>query len=154
MTKLVITESQYNRIFGLKEDIFPDEANRDESSVDTVIKGKRNVGFLPIRKYNANLLKDIHNAGLETIELIQDNNESKKAYIFYRKNFEKQAKKLANIAIKYDGYLPASPEQGITADEVYQIGRLLGYDRDSVVNFVLDKFDLRANYFSNKNIYK
>jgi hypothetical protein len=152
MTKLIITESQYNRLFN--EDIDPSEAYRDENGIEAVINGRRNVGFLAVRDYNKNLIKNIKEANLKIIKLIQDNSPDKYSLIFFRSGHENQALELAIIAKKYDGYLPASPDQGITADEVYKIGRLLGYYRDKVIEFVCNKFNLRPDYFKNKNIYK
>jgi len=155
MTKLIITTKQFNILREhLEEEIDPSEASEDSKALDTVINKKRNVAFLISRgKYGLDNLKKAVDAGLGVIKFNQDNNPNKLGYMVYNHGYEKQAQELANIAIKWDGYLPCAPDQGISADEVFRIGRLLGYNRDSVVQFVCDKFNLSPNYFKDINIY-
>lgn len=154
MPKLIISEKQFKILKEhIIEDISRDDANRDSNSVDTVINKQRNVGFIPVRgKEGQYELNRAIKAGLGLIKFRQDTPD-KIAYVIYNHGHEKQAQELANIAIKHGGYLPAGPHQGITAEEVYRIGRLLEYNRDEVIDFVCTKFNLDPSYFENTNIY-
>lgn len=154
MAKIIITEKQYNLIKeSIDEDIHPSDAYRDMDDIQTIIDGKRGVGFiasLSPERLNE-MVKKADDAGLNVFKIQRAKDA---AYVIYADGYEKQARELVNIAQKYNGYLPASPKQGITPDEVYKIGRLLGYYRDSVIDFVTRKFDLEPDYFDNTDIYK
>ena len=150
MAKIIITEKQYNLIKeSIDESIDPSEAYRDEDSVQTVIDGRRNVAFIPIRGNNK-IFQLAINAGLNMFKIQRERDA---VLIMYNDGYENQAKELAQIANKYNGYLPCTPDK-ISADEVYRIGRLLDYNRQPVIDFVTDKFNLRPNYFNNTDIYK
>ena len=110
----------------INETIRSEEAHRDKSAIQTVIDGKRDMGFITIktavdigRDEFWNLVKT-HNLG--TIKLPENPFE---AYIFFNKGAEKKAKELAKIANKYGGYLSYEA----TKQESKRIGELLGYDK-------------------------
>lgn len=129
MAKLIITESQYNRLIDkIKEDIDPEEALNHNNALQTVINGKRDVGFFggATKQDFNNLIK----SGLKYIKVGKNN-----AYVFYRDGSEENAQMLASIARKNDGYLPTK-----TPEETYVIGILLGYHKEKVKNFVEKKF--------------
>jgi len=137
MAKIIISEKQLNLIKNMiMEEIDPSEAYRDESAVNTIINGKRNVGFLATYYKEAHeLLKKAKKAGLKVISIPQDLNANSMANIIYRSGYEEQASKLASIARKNGGYLPIE-----TPEETYNIGILLDYNKEAVKQFVLDKF--------------
>jgi hypothetical protein len=113
----------------VNEAIKAEEAHRDKSAIQTVIDGKRDMGFITLKtavdlSSNEfwNLVKT-HNLG--TIKLPQNQFE---AYIFYNKSAEKKAKELAKIANKYGGFLSYEA----TKQESKRIGELLGYDKADI----------------------
>jgi hypothetical protein len=139
MTKLIISERQFNLIKEhLSEEIDPSEAYRDKDSIDTILSGSRNVGFLAVYyKEHVDLLEKAKEGGLKVITMPQDIGSFGKstANIIYRPNHEKEAMRLAAIARKNGGYLPIN-----TPEETYEIGILLGYYPEKVKEFVLKKF--------------
>lgn len=139
MAKIIISERQYNIIKEhLSEEIDPSEAYRDEGAIDTIISGKRDVGFLVVYYPQAKeLLKKAIVSGLKTISMPQEEGSFGKttAHVIYRNGFEEEAMRLAKIARKNGGYLPTN-----TPEETYEIGILLGYYPDKVKEFVLNKF--------------
>lgn len=154
MAKIIITQKQYNLIKeSIDEEIHPSEAYRDMDDIQTIIDGKRGVGFIAalVPSILNDMVKKADEAGLNMFKIQRAKDA---AYVIYADGYEKQARELVNIAQKFDGYLPCCKGQGITPDEVYRIGRLLGYYRDNVIEFVTDKFDLDPNYFDNTDIYK
>ena len=139
MAKIIITERQYNLIKEhISEEIDPNEAYRDETSVQTVLNGKRGVGFLVVYCPQAKeLLKKAIAGGLKTISMPQEEGSFGKttAHVIYRNGFEEEAMRLAKIARKNGGYLPTN-----TPEETYEIGILLGYYPEKVKEFVISKF--------------
>lgn len=137
MAKIIISERQYNVIREhLLETIEPEEAYRDEAAVQTVIDGKRNVGFLATYYDDAKpLLARAKKAGLKVISMLQTSHKGSSANIIYRDGSEEEAMRLAKIARKNGGYLPIE-----TPEETYEIGILLGYNPEKVKEFVLKKF--------------
>ena len=139
MAKIIISERQYNVIKQhIKEEIDPSEAYHDEAAVDTIINGKRGVGFLAVYYDKAKvLLQKALDAGLKVISIPQEGGmvKSSIANIIYRKGYEEEAQKLFKIAKRNGGYLPVN-----TPEETYEIGILLGYYPEKVKEFVLKKF--------------
>ena len=139
MAKIIITERQYNLIKEhLSEEIDPHEAYTDEGAIDTIIAGKRDVGFLAVYyDVHKELLNKATEKGLKHISMPQKGGMFKDsvAYIIYRPGSEEQAMRLAKIARRNGGYLPTN-----TPEETYEIGMLLGYYEDKVKKFVSDKF--------------
>jgi hypothetical protein len=119
----------------ITESIRAEEAHRDKSAVQTVIDGKRDMGFITL-KTSVDLSRDefwnlvkAHNLG--TIKLPGNQFE---AYIFFNKDAEKKAKELAKIANKYGGFLSYEA----TKQESKRIGELLGYAKEDI-NWYLNK---------------
>jgi hypothetical protein len=137
MAKIIITERQYNLIKEhISEEIDPNEAYRDEGAVQTVIDGKRDVGFLATYYADAEaLLHKAKKVGLKVISMPQSSHKWSSANIIYRDGSEEEAMRLAKIAKRNGGYLPIN-----TPEETYEIGILLGYYPEKVKEFVLDKF--------------
>lgn len=115
MARIIITTRQLNLLKEhIVEDVSPSQVNRDETCVSSVINKQRNVGFLSV--YGPQTQKQLNrilDAGLGVIKFRQDSPYSL-ALVFYNHGHEKQAQELANIAMKYGGYLPCAPDQGIT----------------------------------------
>jgi len=139
MAKLIISERQFKLIKEhLSEEIDPSEAYRDEGAIDTIIAGKRDVGFLAVYfDQHRELLKKAIENGLKYISMPQKISSFKNsvAYVIYRPGAEDKAMRLASIARKHGGYIPIQ-----TPEETYEIGMLLGYYEDKVKEFVLKKF--------------
>ena len=139
MAKIIISERQYNLIKEhIKETIEPEEGYKDESSLQTILNGKRGVGF--IVDYNPKakeILKKADEAGLKRISIPQKEGSFGKtiANVVYRNGYEEEAMRLAKIARNNKGYLPTN-----TPEETYEIGILLGYNPEKVKEFVLKKF--------------
>jgi hypothetical protein len=119
----------------VNETIKAEEAHRDKSAVQTVIDGKRDLGFITL-KTTVDLSIDefwdlvkTHNLG--TIKLPGNPFD---AYIYFNKGAEKKAKELAKIANKYGGYLSYEA----TKQESKRIGELLGYAKEDI-NWYLNK---------------
>jgi hypothetical protein len=117
----------------INESIRAEAAYRDRSAIQTVIDGKRNMGFITIvssvdtsREEFWKLIKT-HN--LETIHLPGNEYD---AYIYYRKGAERGAQELAKIANRYGGYLSYEA----TERESRRIGELLGYDRRDIDAYI------------------
>lgn len=112
----------------LNETIKAEDAHRDENAIQTVIDGKRDLGFLTV---NGSTLPEkiiwtmIKDGGLKTIKLPENKHN---AYIYYRPGAEKKAKELADIANKYGGYLSWEA----TKEESKRIGELLDYDKRDI----------------------
>lgn len=136
MAKLKITEGQYNKLQRrLVEEIHPSDAYNDSDSIQTVLDGRRDVGFIcDYAPHTKILIQKVIDAGFKTIP-VEQKGFGRSAYVFYRNGAEDEANRLAKIARKNNGFLPTkSPE------ETYVIGILLGYDKLSVRDFVQSKF--------------
>ena len=139
MAKLIISERQYSLIKEhLSEEVDPSDVYRDEAAVQTVLDGRRGVGFLVVYyDVHKKLLDKALKSGLKAISIPQEVGSFGKsiAYIIYRNGFEEEAMRLAKIARKNKGYLPIN-----TPEETYEIGILLGYYPEKVKEFVLKLF--------------
>ena len=117
----------------LAESIRAEEAYRDTGAIQTVIDGKRDIGFITIKssvdvseKEFWTLVK-IHNLG--TIHLPENEYD---AWIYFNKRAERGAQELAKIANRYGGYL----SHEATERESRRIGELLGYDRRDIDSYI------------------
>ena len=116
----------------LNESIKAEEAYRDENAIQTVIDGKRDLGFITIigsTLPEKTIWGMIKGGGLKTIKLVGNTH---KAYIYYKSGAEKKAKELADIANKYGGYLSWEA----TKEETQRIGQLLNYDKRDIDLYV------------------
>jgi hypothetical protein len=117
----------------IKEYIDPSEATNDISSIKTIIDGKRNIAFTAEKNNSKGTWKFIQQTIKENdLQVMFVKGNPGNAYIVYKKGSEKDAKKLKDIAEKYDGYLyyAASPE------DTREIGRILNYDPKKVEEFI------------------
>ena len=116
----------------LKEAINASEAYRDDNAIQTVIDGKRDLGFITLRGSTISektFWEMINNNGLKTISV--PSNEYK-AYIYFRKGAENKAKELWDIAEKYDGYL----SYNATPEDSRRIGQLLDYKESDIEDYI------------------
>jgi hypothetical protein len=116
----------------LNETIRASEAHRDENAIETVISGKRDVGFITL--IGSTLGRDlfwpgVQRGGLKTLRVPSNPYE---CYIYYRPGAEKDAEELRDIAEKYGGYLAYDA----TEEDTRRIGELLGYDKGDVEDFI------------------
>jgi len=121
----------------LREAISASEAHSDADAIQTVIDGKRDIGFIILigttlgRDNFWDLIKK-HN--LKTIKVPSNDYD---AYIYYNERGESKAKELWDIAEKYGGYLSYKA----TAEETRRIGQLLNYKESDIEGFI------QKNYF-------
>lgn len=123
------------RLIDIFEEIDPSEAYRDLDGLMTIVNGKRNIGTLTLDKKNNKSIKIL-------LKIIKDNNlnlldipSNKRMTIVYRDGYKNGAKELRDIAEKYGGYFHYNAEP----HDVFKIGILLGYNVDSVINFIKNK---------------
>ena len=125
----------------LKEIINAADAHRDESAVQTVIDGRRNLGFITLSSTTMPEetfwdLVEKHKLG--TLEVPSNPHG---AIIYFRAGAEKEARELRDIAEKYDGYLAYDA----TDEDSRRIGELLGYRTEDVEAYIEKNKKLRAN---------
>lgn len=116
----------------LREAISASEAYRDENAIQTVIDGKRDVGFIPLigttlGRDNFWTLVKKHN--LKTLKVPSNDYE---AYIYYNERGEAHAKELWSIAEKYGGYLAYNA----SIEDTRRIGQLLGYNDADIEDYI------------------
>ena len=124
---------KYIKEYKLFETVNPKEMTNDKSSFFSVLYGKRNICF--IGRKHPFYLELAEKNGINVIEVPKNDEDEPISYIFYKKEKEKEAKELENIALKYNGYLSVNA----TAEETYRIGILLEYDEDSIKQFIKSK---------------
>jgi len=126
--------------FKIFEDINPKDITGSKKkefdySIQTIIDGKRDVGFIS-DVWSPDLVR-IEEKGLKVIKTKPN------TYIVYKD--EKKAKRLFDIASKHDGYLnDQSPE------EAREIGELLGYTSKSIEKYVKKRYR-KVEDFNNWN---
>lgn len=115
----------------LIESIDPSDVYTDEGSLDTIIKGKRNIGTLHRPPLWMKKLIEKHGLKLIKIDL-----NPQDLFIVYRPNSEKQVEELLSIVNKYGGYLSYQA----TKEETIRIGQLLGYHQDKIDQYVKERY--------------
>jgi hypothetical protein len=134
------------------EEINASDAYRDEDALQTVIDGKRNLGFISLKHniFSSDEFFDIikkHDLG--TLAVPSNDYD---AFIYYNKNAKKEAEELRDIAEKYGGYLAWDASE----KDSRRIGQLLGYkqqDIDDYINKQRTKYpDLYKENISTKHI--
>lgn len=115
----------------LIESIDPSEVYSDEGSLDTVIKGKRDMGSLHRPPLWMKRLIKKHGLKLIKIDL-----NPQDLFIVYRPGSEKQVEELLSIANKYGGYF----SYRATKEDTIRIGQLLGYHQDKIDQYVKEKY--------------
>jgi len=120
-----------NYIFeNINEDIDASEARDDESSLQTILNGKRNIALIGLS--NPLIKEKVINAGLNIINVHQtDHPSSIETSIVYRDGHEKQANKLHDFMKSRGGYV-----NDRTPQEAYIIGKLLEYSDESILQYV------------------
>jgi hypothetical protein len=121
----------YSYVDFLIESIDPSEAYTDEGVLDTIIKGKKNIGTLHRPPLWMKKLIERHGLKLIKIDL-----NPQDLFIVYRPGSEKQVDELLSIANKYGGYL----SHRATKDETIRIGQLLDYHQDKIDQFVKKRY--------------
>jgi len=116
----------------IAESIRAKEAYRDESALQTVVDGKRDLGFITISV--SPLEKEVFwstvkEHGLKTLPV---KGNQYQAYIYFRKGADEKAKELRDIAEKYGGYLAWNA----TEEDTRRIGELLSYDKKDIDSFI------------------
>lgn len=107
------------------------EANDPLSSIQTLIDGKRNVGFISFDKSMINHIKEL---GIKIIPT-RNHGEDLMNGVIYLDPGKKDAIKLYKIAMSHNGYLnDQSPE------EAREIGELLGYTDENIKQYIWDKY--------------
>ncbi len=112
----------------LLETIRASEAHRDEDAVQTVIDGKRDLGFIAVKTSTMpeeQFWQAIEDNGLKTIRVEGNIYE---AYVYFRPEAIDQALELKAIAEKYAGYL----RWDATEEDSRRIGELLGYAKEDI----------------------
>jgi hypothetical protein len=116
----------------VNKDIDPLEANTIIKSVQTIVDGKRDVGYITLKNQPKDEIKKIN-------ELIKDNNlkiqsikGEQEPIIIYKAGSESAVKELKDIAEKYDGYLSIKA----TKEESRRIGEILGYSKESIDKYI------------------
>ena len=98
------------------------------TSIQTVIDGKRDVGFICLDSESKKIVKE---NGLKMLRT------KSTTFIIYRneKESEEKAKKLFDIAMSHKGYLNDQ-----TPKEAREIGKLLGYTEKSINKYIKRKY--------------
>lgn len=120
----------------LNEAIRSEEAHRDADAIQTVIDGKRGLGFIAL--IGATIDRDlfwtlVKEHGLKTMKVPSNPYEG---YIYYRKRYEKSAKELLEIAERYGGFLA----HNATKEETRRIGQLLGYEKRDIDKYIQERY--------------
>jgi hypothetical protein len=119
----------------IKEEIKASEAHYDNDAIQTVIDGKRDLGFITLKAATltkGNFWDIIDNNNLRVLKVPSNPYE---AYIYYRPGAENKAKELKDIAEKYQGYL----SYRATDNETRRIGELLGYSKEDIESHIEDR---------------
>lgn len=123
-----------NSLSTLKEEISAKEAYNNLGSIQTIISGRRNIGWITFPKKQE--LSLIRGSGLETLPVPLNPN----SYIIYRQGFEKEAEELLNIANKYQGRLSVNASE----EDSRRIGQLLGYKQSDIEDYILHNKQFRS----------
>ena len=115
------------------EEINASDATNDESSIQTVIDGKRNLGFITPKVSSSvpydKFLDIVKKHDLGVLE-VPSNDYG--AFIFYNKKAKKEAEELRDIAEKYGGYLAWDASE----KDSRRIGQLLGYKQQDIDDYI------------------
>jgi hypothetical protein len=124
----------------LKEEIKAKEAYRDEDAIQTVIDGKRELGYITLKLSTIpeeTFWNIIENNKLKTLKVPSNPHG---AYIYYIEGAESKASRLKDIAEKYDGFLAYYA----TEEDSIQIGRLLSYREEDIEAYIEHNRKLRG----------
>lgn len=110
------------------ESIRAAEAYRDEDAVQTVIDGKRDLGFITLRTSTMPVDDFWQALELNALKATPVEGNKYEAYIYYRPGAEDQVLELKAIASKYGGYL----RWDATEEDSRRIGELLDYTQEDI----------------------
>lgn len=116
----------------LKEAISASDAYSNKNAIQTVIDGKRDLGFITLIGSDipeSTFWSLIKNNGLKTISIPSN---KYKGYIYFRNGSEDKARELMDIAEKYGGYLA----HNATPEDTRRIGQLLGYHESDIDDYI------------------
>ena len=135
------------------EEINASEAYRDEGAIQTVIDGKRNIGWIALKASSSfsSKYKDffdiIEKHNLDTLKVPSNPYD---VFIFYRKGSKKEAEELRNIAEKYGGYLAWNASE----EDSRRIGQLLGYKQQDIDDYINQQKEKYPNLHKENNFIK
>lgn len=138
----------------LNEDIDASEAYNNNDAVKTVLSGKRNVGLV---KLSLNQVEELKKSGLNVIFLFPEGSEIRReyykelsssgwgesgakyyvdnSYIIYNNKGKDDAFKLYEYMKSHGGFVSDD-----TPDEARYIGKLLGYNDESINQYINKKY--------------
>jgi len=125
------------KLKNILETIKASEAYHDRDAVQSVMDGKRELGWITLKASSDFEPKEfweiIKQNNLKTLKVPSNPFE---AYIYYRPGADAKAKELRDIAKKYEGYLAWDA----TEEDSRRIGELLGYIKSDIDAYI------RKNY--------
>ena len=111
----------------LREEIDAMQATTQDGSINTIIDGERNIGFIvEPNKYVRDIIKQYH------LKVIRVPSHPNNTYIIYKPESETEANELLAIAEKYGGYLSVHA----TKKDSFRIGQLLGYKESDIYDYI------------------
>lgn len=113
----------------LREVISASEAHTTTGSIQTIVDGKRNVGFMQLNKREVDYVSSL---GLKLIKVPSNKYDS---YVVFKSGYESDAMELLEIAEKHDGYLSHKASDDVTR----RIGQILGYNVEDIEKHIKDK---------------
>lgn len=116
----------------INEDIDPLEAITIVGSVQTIVDGKRDVGYIVLKHSSKDEIEQIKTLVSDNNLKIQPVKGEQKPIIIYKTGNESAAKELKAIAEKYNGYLSYKA----TEEESRRIGEILGYSKESIDKYI------------------
>jgi len=150
----------------LNEVIDASEAYTDEGAIQTVLDGKRNVGYVQL---TSGEIEDLKSKGLNIIPVFPKRSKVRKeyikslssggwgkagatyfadvSYIIYNNQGEDDAYKLYDYMKARQGFVSDN-----TPDEARYVGKLLGYSDKSVEEFVKKNYFTTNKEFENKSV--
>lgn len=126
------------------EEIEAETAYTEDGSLNTVLNGDRNVGFIQVKKP---MIEDIEKTGLKLIPIRLDDIDTLQC-IVYRQEGKPEALELYKILKEKDGYL--SDE---TPEEAKKIGELLSYSENSINDYIWRRYHSKNEPSDNPDDY-
>ena len=129
----------------VNEDIDPLDANTIISSIQTIVDGKRDVGYINLKDVPKDEIKKIdklvsdnnskadkNNDKDNEIKILDVKGNQYEPKIYYKERSKLKAEELKDIAEKHKGYL----SHKATEDESRKIGKILGYSKESIDKYI------------------
>jgi predicted GNAT family acetyltransferase len=136
----------------MNEEVDASEGFSDERTVDSMIAGDKNVGFINFGLGHGHLLRDrVKEAGFGIIPIQQTNHPASfEPVLIYRKGYEDQVNRLHDIMKTHGGYTA-----DMTPEEGYEIGKLLDYTDESILKYLNRRYGVtelpQSAYAMNEN---